>query len=67
MAISFWITTTLVSIWLIYRFVRLRTLNNVEVNRQHLLQALGRTGPGEETLATADSPPIFLGFFHPYW
>ncbi|KAG2225030.1 hypothetical protein INT45_003230 [Circinella minor] len=66
MAISFWITTTLVSLWLVYRFVRLRTLNNVEVNRQHLLQVLDRAGPGEEPLIEGDSPPIFLGFFHPY-
>ncbi|KAI9499567.1 glycosyltransferase family 4 protein [Zychaea mexicana] len=62
MAVSFWVTTTLVSIWLIYRFLRLRTLNSVDVNRQRVLQDLGR----DHTTDAGDSLPIFLGFFHPY-
>ncbi|KAJ8655331.1 hypothetical protein O0I10_009020 [Lichtheimia ornata] len=58
MAITFWITATLVATWLIYRFIRLRTLNNVELNRQRILGSLGNP--------SLDTEPIFLGFFHPY-
>lgn len=58
MAVSFWIIACLVSIWLIYRFLRLRLNNRVDVHRQRVLQQLG---------LQQEDARVFLGFFHPYW
>ncbi|CAO3590276.1 unnamed protein product [Absidia cylindrospora] len=53
MSFSFWTTVSILSIWIVYTFFRLRVKNTINKHRTHILRSLG--------FASQDDP-IFLGF-----